>query len=257
MSNDGGASWQPSMRNMPPRLIGYSILQDERDANVIYLGTNLGMYRSVDRGVSWAPISARKPPAAPAKKRPAARGAVRRTVAQERPPASTRSGSDNSSPAPQQSATTRPNADVVRRAQGALERAGYEIGTPDGQLGARTVAAIKRFQADRYFPVSGQLDETTLAALMVNIGAPRTGGAAHVASISEPINALVWFSDRAGQSGIFAATNSGVYRTFDPVHGWDRLAYGRGLDVRTTCISTSAQNPSVILAGTTTAGVLI
>jgi len=36
-------SWQPSMRNMPPRLIGYSILQDERDSNVIYLGTNLGM----------------------------------------------------------------------------------------------------------------------------------------------------------------------------------------------------------------------
>ena len=43
VSNDGGASWQPSMRNMPPRLIGYSIFQDERDANVIYLGTNLGL----------------------------------------------------------------------------------------------------------------------------------------------------------------------------------------------------------------------
>src|SRR5262252_5499480 len=59
-SSDGGASWQPSMRNMPPRLIGYSILQDERDANVIYLGTNLGVYRSPDRGVSWAPVTARK-----------------------------------------------------------------------------------------------------------------------------------------------------------------------------------------------------
>ena len=60
VSNDGGASWQPSMRNMPPRLIGYSILQDERDGNVIYLGTNLGLYRSADRGASWAPVTARK-----------------------------------------------------------------------------------------------------------------------------------------------------------------------------------------------------
>src|SRR5439155_176838 len=34
VSNDGGASWQDSMRNMPPRLIGYSILQDERDGNI-------------------------------------------------------------------------------------------------------------------------------------------------------------------------------------------------------------------------------
>jgi len=36
VSSDGGANWSPSMRNMPPRLIGYSILQDESDANVIY-----------------------------------------------------------------------------------------------------------------------------------------------------------------------------------------------------------------------------
>jgi len=145
----------------------------------------------------------------------------------------------------------------VRHAQEALERAGYEIGTPDGQLGPRTVAAIKRFQTDRYLPVSGQLDESTLAALIVNVGASMTGGAAHVTTISEPINAVVSFSDRNGQSGMLIATNSGLYRTVDPVQGWDRLAYGPGLDVRTTSISTSPQNRSVILVGTATTGVLI
>jgi photosystem II stability/assembly factor-like uncharacterized protein len=46
VSNDGGTTWQPSMRNMPPRLIAYSILQDRENANTIYLGTNLGVYRS-------------------------------------------------------------------------------------------------------------------------------------------------------------------------------------------------------------------
>src|SRR6266478_6318401 len=84
VSSDGGASWQPSMRNMPPRLIGYSILQDERDGNLIYLGTNLGLYKSTDRGASWAPVSGRKAPARPARKRPAA-SSVRRTVAPKRP----------------------------------------------------------------------------------------------------------------------------------------------------------------------------
>jgi photosystem II stability/assembly factor-like uncharacterized protein len=253
VSSDSGASWQPSMRNMPPRLIGYTILQDERDGNVIYLGTNLGMYRSTDRGASWAPISARRSPA-PGKRRPAGRSTVRRTVAQGRPATTANSGAGAT---PQRTATAKPSAEVVRRAQQALERAGYEIGTPDGQLGARTVAVIKRFQTDRYLPVSGQLDEATLAALVVDVGASFTGGSGHVAAVSDPINALVSFSDRAGRSGILAATNSGMYRTFDPAQGWDRIAYGRGFDVRTACISTSPQNPSVILVGTATGGVLV
>ena len=253
VSSDGGASWQPSMRNMPPRLIGYSILQDERDGNVIYLGTNLGMYRSTDRGASWAPVSAFKP-VAPAKKRSATRSTVRRTVAQGRATATAGSGAGTT---PQQPAIAKPSDDVVRRAQEALDRAGYEIGTPDGQLGARTVAAIKRFQTDRYLPVSGQLDEATLAALVVNLGATTTGGSGHVATLLDPVNELVSFSDRAGHSGILAATNNGMYRSFDPGQGWDRIAYGVGFDVRTTCISTSPQNPSMILVGTATSGVLV
>src|SRR5437879_3877416 len=81
VSNDGGATWQPSMRNMPPRLIGSTILQDDRDPNTIYLGTNLGVYKSPDRGVSWAPITARPPRPA---KRTAPRRNARRASAQPR-----------------------------------------------------------------------------------------------------------------------------------------------------------------------------
>jgi photosystem II stability/assembly factor-like uncharacterized protein len=253
VSSDGGVSWQPSMHNMPPRLIGYSILQDERDGSVIYLGTNLGVYRSTDRGASWGPISVREP-VAPAKKRPAKRSTVRRTVAQGRRTSTAGSGVAATLP---RTAIPKPSDEVVRRAQEALERAGYEIGTPDGQLGTRTVAAIKRFQADRYLPVSGELDDATLAALVVNLGATTTGGSGHVATLSDSVNALVWFSDRAGHSGILAATNNGMFRTFDPAQGWDRVAYGGGFDVRTTCISTNPQNPSVLLVGTATAGVLV
>lgn len=244
VSGDGGATWSPSMRNMPPRLIGYSILQDDTDGNVIYLGTNLGIYRSSDRGSSWAPMSARKAPVAPARRKPA-RGNTRGSGA---------AASTNASVRPIVKVTA---ADVVRRAQEALERAGYEIGTSDGQMGPRTVAAVRRFQSDRYLPTTGLLDDATLAALGVSNSSSASPVAVRVPSISEPINALVQFRDRSGHSGVLAATNSGLYRTLNPAQGWDRISYGRGLDPRTTSISTSAQNPSVIFVGTTTSGVLV
>jgi photosystem II stability/assembly factor-like uncharacterized protein len=252
VSTDGGATWQPSMRNMPPRLIGNSIFQDERDANTIYLGTNLGVYRSVDRGASWAPVNGRKPVTAPARKRTNARSNVRRTVAQT--PATSASRRAAPPATPQRSNASVSN-DTIRRAQEALERAGYEIGTPDGQMGPRTVAAVKRFQTDRYINVSGELDENTLAALGVS-AAGASSADAHIDSISDPVNAMSSFSSGKGPE-ILAATNSGLFRTTDPLMGWDRVTYGRGVDVRTTCISTSSQNPSVILVGTVASGVLV
>jgi photosystem II stability/assembly factor-like uncharacterized protein len=244
VSNDGGASWQPSMRNMPPRLIGYSIFQDERDGNVVYLGTNLGVYRSADRGTSWAPVTGRKPTAAPKKRAP-----LRRSVAQS----PRRNSSSTPSAAPQ--TVAKPSAETIRRAQEALGRAGYEIGTPDGQLGPRTVAVIKRFQADRFLPTTGQLNETTLAALGIGASSSSTV-AAHVNSITEPVNALASLAGPRGPE-MLAATNAGLFRTADPALGWDRMAYGRGIDVRTTCISTTPQAPSVIFVGTATSGALV
>jgi photosystem II stability/assembly factor-like uncharacterized protein len=255
VSNDGGATWLPSMRNMPPRLIGYSILQDESDANVVYLGTNLGMYRSADRGSSWAPMSARKAPA-PRRKQPA-RGGARRSGAQTRTAAPAGNRGTSTTAAAGRPTTKLTASDVVRRAQGALERAGYEIGVPDGQMGQRTVAAIRRFQSDRYLPLTGQLDDATIAALGVSNNDSTASAALRVPSISDPINALVQFRDRSGHLGVLAATNNGLFRTLDPARGWDRISYGRGLDPRTTTISTSAQNPSLLFVGTATSGVLM
>jgi photosystem II stability/assembly factor-like uncharacterized protein len=256
VSNDGGASWQPSMRNMPPRLIGYSLIHDQRDSNVLYLGTNLGVYRSTDRGASWAPVTAHKPVTPPVKRRrPAARANVRRTVKAQTPASSRRTTPQSPSAPGQKIVAAKPSDDTVRRAQEALERAGYEIGTPDGQLGPRTIAALKRFQTDRYLAVSGQLDDTTLAALGVSTSGS-ANASAHVASLTDPVNALTSISTQNGTQ-ILAATNSGLFRTSDPTSGWDRIPYGPGFDVRTTCISTIAQNPSLIFVGTTISGVLV
>src|SRR6266550_422573 len=112
LSTDNGETWRPSMRSMPPRLITYSILQDARDANLIYLGTNLGVYRSVDRGASWAPVTAPiKPITAPK------RGAGKKRV----PAVAT------------QNAAANDLTDTIRRAQQALNAAGFSVGVPDGR----------------------------------------------------------------------------------------------------------------------------
>jgi len=261
VSADGGASWQPSMKNMPPRLIGYSIIQDQRDANTIYVGTNLGLYRSTDRGLSWSAVVGQKP--APVRRHPTSRAKVKRTMSQEPPPDRPRSNPAPTSadqrlaPVPQTGPTALVSDQLVRRAQEALDRAGYEIGTPDGKLGPRTAAAIKRFQTDRYLTVTGQLDDTTLAALGVTTVAGGIVTAAHVLSLSDPVNTLISYTDSAGHLTMLAATNAGLFRSLDVNEGWDRIPYGSPFDSRTTCISVNSQDPPLMFVGTATSGVLV
>ncbi|HEX5602061.1 MAG TPA: YCF48-related protein, partial [Pyrinomonadaceae bacterium] len=111
VSDDNGESWKPSMRSMPSRLITYAILQDARDANIIYLGTNLGVYRSTDRGTTWAPVWAVEKKKAPAKKTSRTTKATA-AVATKRRPVSV-------------------STETVAAAQQALNAAGYHLAEPD------------------------------------------------------------------------------------------------------------------------------
>src|SRR5690349_6473149 len=121
VSNDNGESWKPSMRSMPSRLITYAILQDARDANIIYLGTNLGVYRSTDRGTTWAPVWAVEKKKAPAKK--TSRATTKATAAV----------------APKRRVVVN-STETVAAAQQALNAAGYHLGEPDGKPGPETTA---------------------------------------------------------------------------------------------------------------------
>jgi photosystem II stability/assembly factor-like uncharacterized protein len=236
VSNDNGMTWQPSMRNMPNILISYSILQDERDGNIIYLGTNHGVYRSIDRGASWAPMGA--PKAEPSKGKKTTTRKKGKAIAAAKPP-----------------------DDTVKRAQEALNAAGYDVGTPDGAAGTRTVSALRGFQADRGIPISGKLDDATLTALGLGGGVQTSTAAGKLPAapifLTDVVNALAPTWDESGQMGLLAATNAGLFRTFDPTKGWERLSYESGLDPRTTSISTTMQNQSTIWVGTATSGVLV
>ena len=231
VSTDNGESWRPSMRNMPPRLITYAIMQDARNVNTIYLGTNLGVYRSLDRGASWAPVWT----AAPVTKTKVRPGKKR-------------------APAAQPAVAPKAN-DTVRRAQQALNAAGYNVGTPDGRAGTLTTKALRKFQSDNHLLVSGKFDGLTLAALHVT-----ASGGDEAASIvlSDAVNALAETVDPGTQQPLFlAATNLGLFRSLDPTQGWQKLSCGSSLDARTTCISTDVQNPETLWVGTAASGVLV
>jgi photosystem II stability/assembly factor-like uncharacterized protein len=242
-SNDNGETWRPSMRNMPSRLITYSILQDASDTSIIYLGTNLGVYKSADRGASWAPVWAGS--AGSVSKRSAARGKKSRVAPN--------TGSQKV-PAARGPDTT------IRRVQEALNQAGYNVGVPDGKSGKKTLLALKRFQADRSLPMTGKFDGITLAAMGVAKGdgsSEATEAAASSLILTDAINDLVHSIDENGKPSLLAATNAGLYRSTDPAKGWQRLQYNGGFDPRTTCISTSLQHPEVIWVGTASSGVIV
>jgi photosystem II stability/assembly factor-like uncharacterized protein len=235
VSDDNGESWKPSMRNMPSRLITYAILQDARDANIIYLGTNLGVYRSTDRGTTWAPVWAIDKKKAPLKKttRSTAAATKRRTAGPTQTPTET-----------------------IMQAQDALKAAGYQLGESDGKAGPTTTIAVKKFQGDRQLPVTGKFDSITLAALGVGKNSDPSVAQSDLI-IADAVNALVHTVDpQTKQPAILAGTNSGLYRSVDPAKGWEKLSYG-SFDPRTSCISTNPQEPETILVGTPAAGLLL
>jgi photosystem II stability/assembly factor-like uncharacterized protein len=229
VSDDGGRTWKLSARNMPSRLIGYSILQDAKDANVIYLGANYGLYRSTDRGASWSALGAPKTTGKKGKKAP---------------------------PSPAQLA-------AVKRAQEALNLSGFDVGAPDGVAGSRTVAGLRAFQTARGIAVTGKLDAATLSALGLAGGMQAAGAGADAAQdapvyLTDTINMLAHtFDERDGRPGIFAATNAGLFRTYNPELGWEPVSFGQGFDARTLYISTLQSEPETLYAGTSKSGVLV
>lgn len=265
VSTDGGTTWQPSMRNMPSRLIAYSILQDQANANTIYLGTNLGVYRSLDRGASWTPIGTPDEVKPPVARRPTRRTPARRGATSARATSSRAASSTQREPRPAETSGASPTDDraTMMRAQQSLAALGYSVGEPDGVAGTRTVAAIRRFQADKDLPQTGRLDDATMNALGLGGGKQTVEEAKGVQSapvgLSDTVNELAFYYDASGGTRLVAATNNGLFRTVaaDPSQGWRRVSLGAGFDQRTLCVSTHAQMPQTIYVGTANSGVLV
>lgn len=61
ISPDGGKSWDQAKNLDVTRVSPFSIIQDRVNPNLLYMGSNLGIFSSYDRGNSWAQVVAPKP----------------------------------------------------------------------------------------------------------------------------------------------------------------------------------------------------
>ncbi len=84
ISNDGGLTWQQGKGLDVIRVRPFVLSQDEGNPNLMYLGTNVGLFRSMDRGNSWTQMVAPKPTVKPRTRpgaKPVAKKPVRKTAA--------------------------------------------------------------------------------------------------------------------------------------------------------------------------------
>ncbi|MEZ5345273.1 MAG: YCF48-related protein [Pyrinomonadaceae bacterium] len=159
-SDDFGRTWRSSDQNLDTkRTIAYSMIQDTVDPNLMYLATNFGLYKSVNRGVSWTLIKAPAPPK------------------------------------------------PVRRRRG--QKAPSTPKLPEGM----------------------------------------------VAALTEKINTIVRTND--GRNGYFAATNDGLYRSYDIEKGWQKIELGEGITDQVFSVHIPSKTPGTIWIGTAVSGVLV
>jgi photosystem II stability/assembly factor-like uncharacterized protein len=185
ISDDGGKTWNTAMRNMSNLVEAKSLLQDSGNPDIIYLGTNNGIYRSVDRGLSWASVGAK---------------------------AATAAGKTTSSPAALPSVKAAPT-------------------TTAGASRSRRATSKKVVAKKAPAPKPIFLKDAVVSL------------------------AATWSDD--GKQGLLAATDSGLYRAFDPDKGGQLITYGAGLDKRTTFVATIKEEPQTIWVGTVSSGVLV
>jgi localization factor PodJL len=60
--------------------------------------------------------------------------------------------------------------DLVAEAQALLLALGFNVGTPDGKLGSRTIAALRQFQQQSGLEVTGRITPELLQAMREQAG---------------------------------------------------------------------------------------
>jgi photosystem II stability/assembly factor-like uncharacterized protein len=64
-SNDRGQNWEPIASNLPDRHFVWSIVEDPVNKDLLFVGTEFGLFVTIDGGKHWAEIEAGAPAATP------------------------------------------------------------------------------------------------------------------------------------------------------------------------------------------------
>lgn len=183
MSADSGRTWKQAKNLDVNRITPYAIKQDTSDPNLMYLGTNIGVFRSIDRGESWTHLTAPKKPTKTPVKRGGAKTPVKK-VATKKPVKKTATVTAKNEPA--------------------------KIVEPEGP--------------------------------------------ALVPALTERVKVIELLPDG---KGLLVGTDNGLYRSSDPLKGWEKLPFGNGFNENVFVIHVPAFSPRSIWVGTASSGVIV
>jgi photosystem II stability/assembly factor-like uncharacterized protein len=213
-SSDGGESWQPASSGLGGRDV-FTFYQMPDNPEVIYAGTNSGVYRSNDRGRRWSYTGVEQ-----IKK-------VEKTPVRKK---RSRRASGEWSPTPVGQYETIP-ASKRRHSQksGSIHKSSRGQKSSHGQKSTR--------------PVSKQSAKKEKPIVQ-----PVPSGHAQ---LTREVDDITSFADESGRRGLLAATLDGLYRTFDETRGWERVSID-GYDAagRVFSVSTHKDTPRKIFVGT-------
>ncbi|QQS33658.1 MAG: hypothetical protein IPM50_03485 [Acidobacteriota bacterium] len=226
VSNDGGRNWQQARGLDVGRVRTYSVEQDRANPNNIYAGTNIGIFRSTDRGTSWTQVVG-VAPKAPVRRAPAkapAKAPVRRTAS---------TASTTPSPAAAAPKLTPTLTDKVRAFEILPEGKGYLAGTEKGlfrstdltkgweklNFGAGLSESIFAIHVPPSKPSTIWAGTATTGVVVSNDGGKtweRTGGAVD----NVPVSSIV--SDPTRPDYVYVGTTQTFYLTRDGGKNWTR-----------------------------------
>jgi photosystem II stability/assembly factor-like uncharacterized protein len=215
VSEDGGITWQQSMKGMGVRDV-YSLYQSESNPETILAGTNYGLFRSDDHGRSWAPV-----------KRVEEQANDQAQSESNQPTPSAVASSPLTRPRSVKSAAAPRVKPVVQtRSKGSARRTAHKRGPTKS-------SARPRPQVARQTPKPAPSEFTDLQNQVFAL-APLT-----------PRN-------ETERPGLVAATWDGLFRTDDEKKGWKQLKFTAAGSSRVSIntIATSPQAPGLILIGT-------
>lgn len=214
-SNDGGETWGSSSKGLGMRDV-FCLHQSIENPAIIYAGTNAGVYRSDDKGASWAYVGKETITPEPTKKPTRGKRGKRAEVIV---PATNNSVTVAASPAlgrfqtvAVQKSSTRKNSKVESKPKAAATQ--------------KSKRPVKK-------PVEEPLQPT---------GIPTFDLAKQVDGIAEII-------DAEGQRVLLAAASDGLYRTRDEKQGWEKVSI-TGYEGRVYTIATHKGTPGRLYIGT-------